>query len=338
VPEFEPGKPWKGSQIKTIEDDPSITPGSVARSPLSIAAKDDLFAPSSKTSPTDLPPLSLSSSTWSFNPSGSQPNFTSAISKLSSKTNSWSDGVPQATPTTSELWGAPMSKSARGPPPGLGSSKVGGNASASTTGTNGWIGSGLSGRMSNSSNWASNNNAGWTSTWLLLKNLTAQIDGSTLRTLCMQHGPLQHFHLYLNHGIALCKYSTREEANKAQMALNNCVLGNTTICAESPSESEVQSILQHLGVPGSQSQSGATSGSTGTVGGSVTGGQSWRPAAQATPSRSVDTWGSGSVWPSANAASGSGNLWTPLDGATERGTPSSLNSFLPESLLGSELN
>lgn len=68
----------------------------------------------------------------------------------------------------------------------------------------------------------------------------------------MQHGPLQHFHLYLNHGIALCKYSTREEANKAQMALNNCVLGNTTICAESPCESEVQNILQHLGVPNQQ--------------------------------------------------------------------------------------
>lgn len=64
--------------MKTIEDDPSITPGSVARSPLSIAAKDpDLFATSSKTSPTDLPPLSLSSSTWSFNPTGaSQPHFT----------------------------------------------------------------------------------------------------------------------------------------------------------------------------------------------------------------------------------------------------------------------
>lgn len=84
--------------------------------------------------------------------------------------------------------------------------------------------------------------------------MTAQIDGSTLRTLCMQHGPLQHFHLYLNHGIALCKYSTREEANKAQMALNNCVLGNTTICAESPCESEVQNILQHLGVPTNQQQ------------------------------------------------------------------------------------
>lgn len=108
----------------------------------------------------------------------------------------------------------------------------------------------------------------------------------------MQHGPLLHFHLYLNHGIALCKYSTREEANKAQMALNNCVLGNTTICAESPSDGEVQSILQHLGVPGaSQSQSGASSGSGGSVGGGVSGGQSaWRQPTQATPSRSVGKW------------------------------------------------
>lgn len=30
VPEFEPGKPWKGTQImKTVDDDPTLTPGSV---------------------------------------------------------------------------------------------------------------------------------------------------------------------------------------------------------------------------------------------------------------------------------------------------------------------
>lgn len=112
----------------------------------------------------------------------------------------------------------------------------------------------------------------------------------------MQHGPLQHFHLYLNHGIALCKYTTREEANKAQMALNNCVLGNTTICAESPSECEVQSILQHLGVPAAaQSQSGSiasvsVSGGNGGNGGGGGGGggpSSWRPPSQAVPSRSA---------------------------------------------------
>ena len=52
------------------------------------------------------------------------------------------------------------------------------------------------------------------SAWLLLKNLTAQIDGSTLRTLCLQHGPLTNFHLYLTHGIALVKYSNGLEAKK----------------------------------------------------------------------------------------------------------------------------
>lgn len=30
------------------------------------------------------------------------------------------------------------------------------------------------------------------------------------------------------------------------MALNNCVLGNTTISVESPNESDVQNILQHF--------------------------------------------------------------------------------------------
>lgn len=412
VPEFEPGKPWKGNQIKTIEDDPSITPGSVARSPLSInpTAKDvDLFANSSKTSPTDLPPLSLSSTTWSFNPSGNQPNF-----------SGWSDNIPQSSATTSELWGTPMNKTSRGPPPGLGSNKsnvglvgqggggvglsgvsqgcgVSGNGSVvgSSAGvggvsnpsvsSNGWIGSSVGGRVPNSAtggvpggsgasgnaNW-STANSNWHSTWLLLKNLTTQIDGSTLRTLCMQHGPLQNFHLYLNQGIALCKYSTREEANKAQMALNNCVLGNTTICAESPNESEVQNILQHLPAVGGggQSQSGGSVGnnnagggggssgsggsggsSSGGVGGNVSGGglgvpsavnvsggaggqSSWRPQNQTIQSRPSDTWGGGSVWPSPNTTA---NLWTsPLDGATERGTPSNLKSFLPENLL--ELN
>lgn len=102
--------------------------------------------------------------------------------------------------------------------------------------------------------------------------MNLQIDGPTLRTLCLQHGPLVSFHPYLNQGIALCKYTTREEANKAQMALNNCVLGNTTIYAESPSENEVQNILQHL--PQQQQAPSATSAGsavvnngTGTTGG-----------------------------------------------------------------------
>lgn len=55
--------------------------------------------------------------------------------------------------------------------------------------------------------WGSNPSSGHY--WLLLRNLTPQIDGSTLKTLCQQHGPLTKFHLYLNHGIALVKYSTQ---------------------------------------------------------------------------------------------------------------------------------
>lgn len=47
-----------------------------------------------------------------------------------------------------------------------------------------------------------------------------------------------------------------------------------------------------------------------------------------------DAWASS--WPT---GSSTGNLWTPIDGvAGERGTPSNLSTFLPENLLGTELN
>lgn len=71
--------------MKSIEDDPSITPGSVVRSPLSLAAikdPDAIFSSSSKTSPPPQPPNpnvdttipSLSNSTWSFNPPATTPS------------------------------------------------------------------------------------------------------------------------------------------------------------------------------------------------------------------------------------------------------------------------
>ncbi|XP_062546138.1 protein Gawky-like isoform X2 [Armigeres subalbatus] len=317
VPEFEPGKPWKGTQATRIEDDPTITPGSVARSPLSIAAakESNLFANSnsnnninnnntnSKSSPTE----SISSSTWSYNPSNNHGGF--GGSKLSK--NPWPDSiVPPA-----DLWDNSLVKG-RVAPPGL-------KTTGSKLDSNGWSSHSAAG--SATAGWNSGS-ATWSSTWILLKNLSPQIDGPTLRTLCIQHGPLLAFHLYLNHGIALCKYSTREEANKAQMALNNCMLGSTTICAETPTEGDVQNILQHLGPP---------SGSNGLTGGQ-SGGQNWRLGAAA-QSQSVrtpaDTWGS--AWPSTGAGS---NLWGPLDGPSDRGTPANLNSYLPESLLGTDLN
>lgn len=214
------------------------------------------------------------------------------MSKLGTdtKTNSWSD-------STSELWAAPtgLGVGKTGPPPGLGASKNGSNAAAVTSSeSNDWM-------NWNSTNSGNNSNGTWYSTWLLLKNLTAQIDGSTLRTLCVQHGPLQHFHLYLNHGIALCKYNSREEANKAQQALNNCVLSNTTICAESPSESEVQNILSHLGVPAGGNGGNGNGNSTAVAAGPNA--STWRPPSQQSGPRAAGsdsaTWGSD--WPSSNS-------------------------------------
>ncbi|XP_039753809.1 protein Gawky isoform X2 [Pararge aegeria] len=244
VPEFEPGKPWKGNQMKNVEDDPAMTPGSVVRSPLSLPSIKDTDMLGGKTSPPG-GERSLSSSTWSYAPPATS-----------------SGGLKP-----SDAWGAKP----RPAPPGLPK----------------WPQHHVNSRAVPS--WQA-------STWLLLKNLTAQIDGSTLKTLCVQHGPLQNFHLYLNQGLALARYSTREEAAKAQMALNNCVLSNTTIFAESPAESEVQMILQHLGSGG---------------------GGAWRGGG------AKDSWGGGfpGLWPEQHE---------------QRATPSSLNSFLPPDLLGGE--
>lgn len=143
--------------MKNIEDDPSITPGSVARSPLSISAakESDLFGGmSSKTSPSDMS-LNLSSSTWSY------PN------KLNNPT------TPSGAVGASELWGS--NKGSRNPPPGLG-----GNGASSAS--NGWSagGNSSSGLGRGSSAWSGNSgggNWGQPSNWLLLKNLTTQVSG-----------------------------------------------------------------------------------------------------------------------------------------------------------------
>lgn len=101
---------------------------------------------------------------------------------------------------------------------------------------------------------------------------------------------------------------------QAQQALNNCVLGNTTILAESPAESDANNLLQQL-APQQSASTGA-----------------WRSSNKQTTA--ADTWNTG--WPP-NPTSAS--LWgaTPMDNADPaRATPSSLNSFLPGDLLGGE--
>lgn len=138
----------------------------------------------------------------------------------------------------------------------------------------------------------------------MISEFLFQIDGSTLRTLCMQHGPLQYFYLNLSNGQALVKYRAPEEAIKAQKSLNTCLLGNTTIVAEFVSEAEAQRLEQQL-----SAMSGPSQWSQGGQSGIVTGGNmrhdSWGSSTPV-PSSMAGTalWGSGG-----NKGSNSGGLW-----------------------------
>ncbi|GBM23821.1 Protein Gawky [Araneus ventricosus] len=276
VPEFEPGKPWKGSRLKNVEDDPHITPGSIARSPLSVNNIKDsnLFWPS-KSSPAnnDLP-----SNTWGY--SAPSANGTSSVKGGKS---SWSSGD-----FGTDSWGSSLPKS---------------TARNNPTSSQGW-------------------DRQFNSTFLILKNLTPQIDGSTLKTLCMQHGPLQMFHLFLNRGVALVRYNSHEEAAKAQSALNNCVLSNTTMLAELPSDAEVQQYLQSAQGAGASTNSWPAPSSASSFyggGASVAGTASWNAA----PNNTSQLW----------SFSGS-SLWS--QPSNDHDASTNPINYLPNDLLGGE--
>jgi len=245
VPEFEPGKPWKGPQIKTADDDPTLTPGTFAMSGLNESdaysnngSKSGGNNPSSKSSPPPVsssggssggssgsgggfPTLGLSNSTWSFNPSSASSAATSSsggapygsVAKSGPPKTTWSD----APPPLADPWSAPNKP--RGPPPGI-TTAASGSQSSGGGSRSPWPGTGPS-AGSSAGSWAGSLNG--SSSWLVLRNLTPQIDGSTLKTLCVQHGPLHNFHLYLSHGVALVRYSTGEEAAKVILSFSNLV-------------------------------------------------------------------------------------------------------------------
>lgn len=176
----------------------------------------------------------------------------------------------------------------------------------------------------------------------------------------MQHGPLQLFHLFLNHGIALVRYSTKEEAAKAQSALNNCVLGNTTILADIPSDSEVQQYLHYGSTAGQQmstnhlnwSLGGNNTNSSQNANGSTSGanyrnsgnsnnmafGSSSGNSNQKMDVASSNAWNNAStnltgLWSFSNTSGN--NLWgAPSLGSHDRSTP--LQNLLPGDLLGGE--
>ncbi|KAG2455989.1 TNR6A protein, partial [Polypterus senegalus] len=196
-----------------------------------------------------------------------------------------------------------------------------------------WAGRAKSPNGSTNVNWPpgstwGENGSGRTTNWLVLKNLTPQIDGSTLRTLCMQHGPLITFHLNLPHGNALVRYSSKEEAAKAQKSLHMCVLGNTTILAEFASEEEINRFF-------AQGQSMTPSPAWQNRMGSVDGSHSfsnrndlnhWNGAGLA-GAGSMDLHGT-SLWATPSYST---NLWGAPGNTDTRvlGSPSPINAFLP---------
>ncbi|KAL0595107.1 Trinucleotide repeat-containing gene 6C protein [Plecturocebus cupreus] len=243
-PEFHPGVPWKGLQNIDPENDPDVTPGSVPTGPTINTTIQDVnryllksgvgvtnphtattllsaaFGSAGSSPPSSQNATLPSSSAWPLSASGYSSSFSSIASapsvagKLSDIKSTWSSGPASHTQASlsHELWKVPRNTTApTRPPPGLTNPKPSSTWGASPLG---WTSS-----YSSGSAW-STDTSGRTSSWLVLRNLTPQIDGSTLRTLCLQHGPLITFHLNLTQGNAVVRYSSKEEAAKAQKSLH----------------------------------------------------------------------------------------------------------------------
>uniref|UniRef100_A0A8I3W2U2 Trinucleotide repeat-containing gene 6C protein n=1 Tax=Callithrix jacchus TaxID=9483 RepID=A0A8I3W2U2_CALJA len=184
----------------------------------------------------------------------------------------------------------------------------------------------------------STDTSGRTSSWLVLRNLTPQIDGSTLRTLCLQHGPLITFHLNLTQGNAVVRYSSKEEAAKAQKSLHMCVLGNTTILAEFAGEEEVNRFLaqgQALPSTSSWQSSSASSQPRLSAAGSSHGlvrsdAGHWNAPCLGGKGSSELLWGGVPQY--------SSSLWGPPSADDSRviGSPTPLTTLLPGDLLSGE--
>ncbi|CAG5937712.1 unnamed protein product [Menidia menidia] len=308
-PEFCPGVPWKGLQNIDPENDPNMTPGSV---------------PSGPTINTNIHDVNR----YLRDRNGG---------KLSELKSTWSPGpISQSQASLShELWKVPQgprsTTAPSRPPPGLTNTKASSTWGGNSLGlSQGWSGSYSS---SEGTTW-STDSPNRTSNWLVLRNLTPQIDGSTLRTLCMQHGPLITFHLNLTQGNAVVRYSSKDEAAKAQKSLHMCVLGNTTILAEFAGEEEVNRFF-------AQGQSlGAN-----TTSWHANPGTNQNRMGGANQSHSIGQWSSGTGGGKSNGGDllwggfpQHSSLWGPPSGEDAHviGSPTPINTLLPGDLLSGE--
>ncbi|KAG8009015.1 Trinucleotide repeat-containing gene 6B protein, partial [Nibea albiflora] len=260
-PEFQPGVPWKGIDRVDPESDPYMTPGSMMGNAVSPNLNDtehQLLQDNTDSTPP-LNTLLPSPGAWPYSASDSPLNNAHNSAKYTDYKTSW---PPE--PIGHKSWkanrGSSQAQLSR-PPPGLASQKQPSpspwSGGAPRLAGRGWGG----GSSTTGSTWSDGSSR--ESCWLVLSNLTPQIDGSTLRTICMQHGPLLTFHLGLTQGTALIRYSSKQEAAKAQSALHMCVLGNTTILAEFVSEEDVARYIAHSQAGGAGT-GGTTAGSAGS--------------------------------------------------------------------------
>ncbi|NXW03406.1 TNR6B protein, partial [Fregetta grallaria] len=267
-PEFQPGVPWKGIQNIDPESDPYVTPGSVlggtATSPI-VDTDHQLLRDNTTGSNSSLNTSLPSPGAWPYSASDNSftnlnlisfsntYNLLNLLAKFSDYKSTWSPDPIGHNPThlSNKMWKNHISsRNTTGlprPPPGLTNPKPSSpwNSTASRS-VRGW--GAQDSRLASASTWSDGGSVR-PSYWLVLHNLTPQIDGSTLRTICMQHGPLLTFHLNLTQGTALIRYNTKQEAAKAQTALHMCVLGNTTILAEFATDEEVSRFLAQAQPP-----------------------------------------------------------------------------------------
>ncbi|KAG5278976.1 hypothetical protein AALO_G00104780 [Alosa alosa] len=358
-PEFCPGVPWKGLQNIDPENDPNMTPGSVPSGPTINTNIQDVHRylqrdRSGDSSPTSSQNGSLpASSEWpvsgftsSF--SLSSPDGEDTTGKLLDMKSTWSPGpISHSQASLShELWkvppGARNSTAPSRPPPGLTNTKPSSTWGGHSLGlAPGWNSS----SYSEGTTW-STDSSNRTSSWLVLRNLTPQIDGSTLRTLCMQHGPLITFHLNLTQGNALVRYSSKEEAAKAQKSLHMCVLGNTTILAEFAGEEEVNRFFaQGQSLPPTTSWQANPGTNQTRMGGAAvshpvshwSGGNSAGHVGKA-PGSSGGSGGGGGDLLWGGVQQHYSSLWGPPGGDDARviGSPIPINTLLPGDLLSGE--
>ncbi|XP_051905928.1 trinucleotide repeat-containing gene 6C protein isoform X2 [Hippocampus zosterae] len=318
-PEFCPGVPWKGLQNIDPETDPNMTPGSVPSGPTINTNIQDVNRYLLRDRSAGK--LSEMKSTWSTGPI--------SHSQASLSHDMWK--VPQGPRSSSA---APSR-----PPPGLTNTKPSSTWGGNSLGlSQGWSSS----YTTAGTTWSTDSSTR-TSSWLVLRNLTPQIDGSTLRTLCMQHGPLITFHLNLTQGNAVVRYSSKDEAAKAQKSLHMCVLGNTTILAEFAGEEEVNRFFaQGQSLGGTTSWQASPGANQTRMGGSGSGAS--HPIGH-TPHWNNNNNGSGGsggakaggdlLWGGVQQYS---SLWGPPSGEEGRvmGSPSPISTLLPGDLLSGE--